>query len=260
MSSRDPFALPTDLKIFDSHLHIINPDFPLIPNQGYLPKTFTAEDYLEKTSGIQVFGGAVVSGSFQGFDQSYLIDALNKLGENFVGVTQVPVSISDDALIRLNNAGIKALRFNLFRGGSEAMQHMQEIALRIHEMFGWHIELYINAQTLPDILPILKGLPRVCIDHLGLSEEGLPHLYQFVESGGWVKATGFGRLNFHIPTVLKQITDINPQALIFGSDLPGTRAPRPFEHEDMHIILNALDDTLAREVFWNNAQILYSLV
>ena len=35
-------------------------------------------------------GGAVVSGSFQGFDQSYLLDALDQLGPSFVGVTQLP--------------------------------------------------------------------------------------------------------------------------------------------------------------------------
>lgn len=34
--------------IFDAHLHVIDPRFPLVPNGGYLPEPFTAEDYLER--------------------------------------------------------------------------------------------------------------------------------------------------------------------------------------------------------------------
>lgn len=72
--------------IFDSHLHIIDPRFPLIKNQGFLPNPFTCNDYLEKVQDLNIKGGVVVSGSFQGFDQTYLIDSLQKLGKNFVGV------------------------------------------------------------------------------------------------------------------------------------------------------------------------------
>ena len=31
-------------KIFDAHFHIIDPDFPLIANQGFLPEPFQASD------------------------------------------------------------------------------------------------------------------------------------------------------------------------------------------------------------------------
>jgi predicted TIM-barrel fold metal-dependent hydrolase len=77
-------------RVFDGHLHIIDPRFPLVPNRGYLPEPFTVEDYLDRTSTLDLVGGAVVSGSFQGFDQSYLLDALDRLGPSFVGVTSCP--------------------------------------------------------------------------------------------------------------------------------------------------------------------------
>ena len=32
-------------RIFDTHLHIVDPRFPLVPNQGYLPPPFTVDDY-----------------------------------------------------------------------------------------------------------------------------------------------------------------------------------------------------------------------
>jgi predicted TIM-barrel fold metal-dependent hydrolase len=62
------------MKIFDTHLHIIDKRFSLIPNQGYLPDYFSCKDYLESVNSLNVVGGAIVSGSFQGFDQSYLYE------------------------------------------------------------------------------------------------------------------------------------------------------------------------------------------
>ncbi|WP_405876638.1 hypothetical protein OG762_46275 [Streptomyces sp. NBC_01136] len=37
--------------VFDAHLHIIDPRFPLIENDGCLPPTFTVEQYRERTNG-----------------------------------------------------------------------------------------------------------------------------------------------------------------------------------------------------------------
>lgn len=63
-------------RIFDAHCHIIDPQFPLIANNGYLPDPFGVGDYLATVQPLGVQGGAVVSGSFQGFDQGYLLQAL----------------------------------------------------------------------------------------------------------------------------------------------------------------------------------------
>ena len=109
-------------ELFDSHLHIIDPRFPLVANQGYVPEAFTAEDYLERVSSLGVRGGAVVSGSFQGFDQGYLVDALERLGGNYAGVTQLPSNVSEEEVLRLHAAGVRAVRFNLYRGGSESLK------------------------------------------------------------------------------------------------------------------------------------------
>ena len=88
-----------DFKLFDTHLHIIDNHFPLIPNNRYLPDAFTCEDYLNRMKGYTLAGGAIVSGSFQAFDQTYLVDALKRLGPSFVGVTQLPATVSDEELL-----------------------------------------------------------------------------------------------------------------------------------------------------------------
>src|SRR3954453_16530845 len=88
-------------ELFDSHCHIIDPDYPLIPNQGYLPPAYPLHQYLSDVKPLRVTSGAVVSGSFQGFDQTYLKAVLSKLGPRWVGVTQVPPNIPDNEIADL---------------------------------------------------------------------------------------------------------------------------------------------------------------
>ena len=88
-----------EFEVFDALFHIIDPRFPLVPNHGYVPERYIARDYVERTEEYNLKGGAVVSGSFQAFDQDYLVNALGRLGSGFVGVTQLPSTTSDEEII-----------------------------------------------------------------------------------------------------------------------------------------------------------------
>jgi predicted TIM-barrel fold metal-dependent hydrolase len=245
-------------KLFDAHLHIIDKRFPLVPNQGFLPDEFTCRDYLERVKGYHLAGGAIVSGSFQGFDQEYLCHALRELGPAFVGVTQLPATVSDQEILDLAAVGVRAVRFNLKRGGSECVTNLDRLARRVYEIAQWHVELYIDARELPALTEILAKLPAVSIDHLGLSREGFPHLLRLVEQGVRVKATGFGRVDFDVRQALRTIYGINPQALMFGTDLPSTRAPRPYQEEDLALVYEALGKKGAAKVLYENAVAFYA--
>lgn len=239
--------------IFDSHLHIIDKSFPLIANQGYLPNYFSCQDYRKSVEKLNVVGGAIVSGSFQGFDQNYLIDAIRILGDNFVGVTQLTYDTTDEEIIRLNKLGVKALRFNVNRGGSEDISRLDYFARRVHELVGWHTELYISSKQLPEVAAIIEKLPAVSVDHLGLSKDGFKNLLSLVNKGVKVKATGFGRIDFDPSEAIKLIYSINPDALMFGTDLPSTRANRPFQLSDVELIINTLEEEQAKKVLYENA-------
>lgn len=246
------------IRIFDSHLHIVDPRFPLFENQGYLPPPFTVENYLQATSKYELIGGAIVSGSFQKQDQSYLLDALEKLGEGFVGVTQLLHTSSDEEILSLNEAGIRAVRFNLKRGGSEGIKQLKSFAQRVYELANWHIELYIDSTELDDLSPTLLTLPKVSIDHLGLRKAGMTTLLKLAEKGAYIKATGFGRIDFDPAKAIQDLYKANPHCLMFGTDLPSTRAPRGFIHADVQLILDNLDAETAERVFWKNALALYN--
>lgn len=229
--------------VFDAHLHIIDPRFPLIENQGFLPDPYTVSNYLYDVDGLGITGGAVVTGSFQGTDQGFLLAALDTLGRGWVGVTVLDPECSDDEIVALNDRGVRAMRFNLKRGETD-VEMLTSQARRVYDLAGWHAELYADASLLLSLEPIVAKLPAVSVDHLGLSAQGLPYLLDLVDRGVRVKATGFGRVDLDIVDTLRRIHGVNPEALMFGTDLPGTRAPRPFSETDIDMISNAVGGDL----------------
>ncbi|TGK58147.1 2-pyrone-4,6-dicarboxylate hydrolase [Leptospira wolffii] len=248
------------MRIFDSHFHIIDPKFPLVPNHGFLPEPFTVNDYLNRTRALKIEGGTVVSGSFQAFDQTYLLEALKILGKNFVGVTQLPAEADEQTVLSLDKAGVRAVRFNVRRGGSEELSRIREMGAMVFDIAGWHVELYIDAKDIDDFLTeVLLSLPKVSIDHLGLTQGGLPTILSLAEKGVRVKATGFGRTDLNVQDALLGIAERNPEALLFGTDLPCTRSPVPFSEEDLNLIQDTFDGEMLRKVLYENALQFYGL-
>jgi predicted TIM-barrel fold metal-dependent hydrolase len=243
--------------LFDTHFHILDHRFPMSENQGYAPPVFTVDDYRERTRGMDVRGGVVVAASFQGYDTAFMYDALAKLGPTFVGVIQVPADVSDEEVLNLDAAGVRAVRFNLFRGGSAGIADLDRLARRVHDIAGWHAELYVDLAALGDDWTTIARLPRASIDHLGMTAGGLKTLVRLAERGVHVKATGFGRISVDPVIAMSALAAANPDCLMFGSDLPSQRARRPFNAADIDLIREAVGDALAQQVLSRNAVSFY---
>ena len=246
------------MPIFDAHFHVIDPRFPLVRNRGFVPDIFTVSDYLARVRPLGVVGGAVVSGSFQGHDQTWLRAALRELGPSWAGVTQLPADVTDDVVLELDRAGVRAVRFTLYRGGADPRE-IERLARRVHDLAGWHAEFYLDAADLGDLAPLLHRLPRVSVDHLGMSARGLPRLLDLVAHGARVKATGFGRVDLDVPEALRRVHAVDPTALMFGTDLPSTRARRPFRDEDVDLVADGLGNEASAAVLHGNAAAWYGL-
>jgi predicted TIM-barrel fold metal-dependent hydrolase len=244
-------------KVFDTHFHIIDPRFPVMENQGFLPPVFTVDDYLARTAGLNIRAGTVVAGSFQGVQTQYMCEALQRLGPTFVGVIQLQATVSDEEILRLHGVGVRAVRFNLYRGGSAGIEDLDRLARRVHEVADWHAELYADAAALEPVFETIANLPKVSIDHLGMTPAGLPVLLKLAERGAKVKATGFGRTEVDVPPALRELARANPDCLMFGTDLPSQRARRPFGPQDMRLIVDTLGEALSHKVFWDNAARFY---
>ncbi|WP_243688403.1 amidohydrolase family protein [Geotalea toluenoxydans] len=85
-------------------------------------------------------------------------------------------------------------------------------------------------------------------------------LLKLAERGVRVKATGFGRVDFHVPTALMELYEANPQTLMFGTDLPSTRAPKPYSDQDFRLVVETLGEEKAHRVLWQNAAAFYGLI
>ncbi|WP_280262654.1 amidohydrolase family protein [Nocardia wallacei] len=243
--------------MFDSHVHIIDPRFPLIENEGYLPPPYTIADYRKRMSRFDIDGGAVVSASFQGTDTGFLRASLAELGPNWVGVINLDPDAGDEEIADLDRAGVRALRFNLKRAAGDIVALTMQ-ALRAHDIAGWHVELYIDGSMLGSLEPVISKLPALSIDHMGMSDECLPYLLNLVDRGARVKASGFGRVSMNVASALRRIHTVNPDALMFGSDLPGTRAGRPFRNSDVELIADVIGTDMYK-VLEDNARSFYRL-
>lgn len=229
--------------VFDAHRYILDPRFPLVENQGVEPEPYTIEDYDRDTDGLGVTGGAVISSSFHTTHQGFMLSALDALGPGWVGVTQLDPDISDADIVALDEIGVRAIRLNLKRGATD-VQTLTSLARRVYDLVGWHAELYVEASMLLSLEPILSKLPAVSIDHLGMSSQGLPYLLDLVARGVRVKASGFGRVDMDVVDAMRQIHAVDPSALMFGTDHPGTRAPRGFLETDIDLVAEAVGGDL----------------
>lgn len=248
---------PAGRRLFDSHCHIIDPRFPIVANNGYTPPPFPLDAYLAEARPLGVAAGAIVSGSFQADDQSYLMDVLPRLGSGWAGVTQLPDNCPDAEIARLDALGVRAVRFNMFRGRLDSVDGMVALATRVHAVAGWHAEIYADAAALAPHVGRLSKLPQLSIDHLGMTAAGVPVLLDLVAAGCRVKATGFGRVKLDVPATLEAIAAASPAALVFGTDMPSTRAARPFRPADIDLVEKVLGPDLARRAFWDNPVALY---
>ena len=90
-----------------------------------------------------------------------------------------------------------------------------------------------------------------------MTEAGVPVVLDLVVAGAKVKATGFGRVKLDVARTLERIAAKNSGALVFGTDIPSTRADRPFAATDISLVERVLGPELAAKAFWANPVALY---
>lgn len=246
--------------LFDAHFHVFDPRYPLPGNEGYMPPDFSVQDYRAATAEFDLRGGVVVAASTHGLDPAPMLAAVADLGPTFVAVINADTSLSDAALRSLADAGVRGLRHNLYRGVAASVRDELSLANRAWQVAGLHTQIYADAALLrPFVRQLAKLGPRLVIDHLGMTEAGLPVVLELVDAGAKVKATGFGRVSLDVPRALEQIAGHSTTALMFGTDLPSTRAARPFRASDITLLRDVLGEEIASAALHGNAASYYQV-
>ncbi|WP_439579811.1 amidohydrolase family protein [Elioraea sp.] len=241
--------------MFDAHFHVFDPADPLVANHGFVPEHFTAAQYRARVAPLGVVGGAVVAASPQGPDPAPLLAAARTLGPRFVVVAAADPARDDAALAALAAAGVRGVRFNLYRNAAWTIGTMLEHARRA-AAHGLHAEIYTDASTLAPHAAALARL-RIVIDHLGMTAAGLPVTCDLARAGAKVKATGFGRVRLDPAAAMEAIASAAPHAMMAATDLPSMRADRPFADADIALIETVLGAALARAALHDTAAAFY---
>lgn len=273
----------------DSHVHVIGPksQFPLAADRSYTPMDASPDELKAMLARLRLDRVVLVQPSFYRIDNSCMLAAMAQI-ENCRGVAVLPPKVSDAELDALDEKGIRGLRVNIATAGAispDAVRERLFAAARLCERHGWHVQMFIESETLERIAPTLMELPvHSAIDHFGLISPGtiggpLSALTRLLESGNvWVKISGAYRTaqdpyDPRLGALARALVDANPDRVVWGSDWPHTpqhganrRDPMkelPFQDQDTLGLLNLVpqwlngNDKLVHKVLVSNPARLY---
>ena len=98
-----------------------------------------------------------------------MLDALRSKAFDLRGIAVIdPVSITDDELSAMHEAGVRGVRLNLFsHGAAGIVEKAPLLAARIKPL-GWHLQVFFDLQRTPDIGVELSKLSiDIVVDHFG---------------------------------------------------------------------------------------------
>ena len=231
---------------YDGHCHVFTADLPMAKERRYTPRYDAVPQSLcEHLRTFGLSGALLIQPSFLGSDNSYLLDCLERLGSEsglvFRGVIVLDrCSVWDWGRLReLGRKGIVGVRLNLFGNGGDFRYGDWRPQLAAIERLGWHIELHVESERLPAILPQLaRHHSRIVIDHFGLIREidanpGLQAILGLPIESTWIKASAAYRIypeheryddvRWLAPLYRIYADRFGPDRIIWGSDWPFTQ-------------------------------------
>jgi len=234
----------------DCHCHVFGPAtrFPYAEPRSYTPEDAPLEAYLALLDRLGLARGVIVQPSAYDRDNAATLDALRRAPERLRGVAVGGAELTPNLLREMHAAGIRGLRANEYRRAGQAAYHggvrLAEILPLMPAMadLGWHLQLWLDAADLPELLPRLAQLPvPVVVDHMGrlhhsrgTADPGFQALRRGVAEGRlWAKLSGTYRLGASAPDYAEArpfheaLVGANPQVLVWGTDWPHPRPEGP---------------------------------
>ena len=152
----------------DTHMHVYDGTYEAAPTATIFPPDATVEEYRTVQAALGLERVVVVQPTTYGLDNSCQLDAAARLGAADVRIVVViDESVTDDDLARYDAAGARGARFQMLPGGAIGWDSMAPVAARIAPL-GWHVQLQMDGNLLPDRLDQLLALPTpIVVDHVG---------------------------------------------------------------------------------------------
>jgi 2-pyrone-4,6-dicarboxylate lactonase len=277
-----PFARPPHLDVrvprlklprgaCDSHAHVCGPldRYPAFSERIYSPPPeATLENYRAMLGVLGLTRAVLVQPSFYADDNSAIFDGLKAMKQDARGVVVLRDDVSDAELERLNEMGVRGVRFNIVDvktdKGVLPMERLRHIAERIAP-FGWHVELLMHANEFPHMDREFASFPTdIVLGHLGyvparlgIGDPGFQALIRLMRDGkAWAKLTGPYRISEQdlphsdVTEFAHALVDAAPGQLVWGSDWPHVKVswsiPMPNDGDILDLLERWVPDERVR--------------
>jgi len=212
----------------DCHIHVLGPyaTWPLLETRTVDPPEAPLEAYRRLVMPLGVERVVVVQPSMYLFDNRPTLQAVAALGDAARAVVVVAPDVTAATLAALHSQGARGVRLQKVAKGGLGFEHLETIAAKVAPL-GWHLQCWIDARELPDLLPRLRALPvPMVFDHAakiepdsGEDEPGFAALLDLLASGrAWVKLGD--PLHEITQERARALFRANPDRVVWGSDWP----------------------------------------
>ncbi|MGW4587773.1 amidohydrolase family protein [Amycolatopsis thermoflava] len=228
----------------DAHIHALDPRFP---GRGAwqeftAPPGLTIDDYLAARRPFGTQRAVIVQSKVYGTDNSCLIDALERLGDDGRGIAVVRPDVPGPELRDLHTAGVRGIRFSLWNTRNAVVDAgmIEPLARRVADL-GWHVQVHLSGEQIIRYADLLTHIPcPLVLDHMArlppaesVAGPAVDVVLRLLDGGRtWVKLAG-PYLNSldpvadaergdypHATRVAQLLVRAAPDRLVWGSDWP----------------------------------------
>jgi predicted TIM-barrel fold metal-dependent hydrolase len=239
----------------DAHCHVFGPAdrYPYATDRSYTPPDAPLEMFVALQATLGIDRAVLVNASCHGTDNRPVTDAIAQSGGRYRGVATVAPDITDRELQALHEGGIDGCRFTFLKrlGRTMDLSSFHAIVARVAPL-GWHVDLYLEPDSVADFAPMLTGLPLpYVIDHMGtaiaakgVDQSGFTALLDLLRADEkcWVKVTGLERSSAtgapfdDAVKLAAKLVQTAPDRVLWGTDWPHpnlTRMPNDADLVDV---------------------------
>ena len=230
---------------------------------------------LQKTLCIE--RAVIVQATCHGTDNTATLDAIARSEGRYRGVAIVDDSFTDDDFKRMDEGGMRGIRFSFARhiGNAPDFSLVRRIVDKVAPL-GWHVVIYMEAPDIVENAEVLGDLPLpVVIDHMGrvktadgVGQEAFQLLLGLLRDNDdfWVKICGAERISTGGPPYEDAVPfaqaciEAAPDRVLWGTDWPhpNIEGVMPNDGDLMSLLaLHAPDETVRNRILVDNPARLY---
>lgn len=262
-------------RAIDCHAHIVDPArFPYADGRGYKPRadeTGPREAFRAVLDAHKVGHAVLVQPSCYGYDNSAMLDAVDREPGRYRAVAVVDPMARKGDLEALAERGVVGVRFNLVSYAADALADAEASGLIDHIVaLGWFAQVYADDRQWPAAARILaRSGVKVLVDHFGTRDPasaiGAPGFEAVLglarEGRAAIKISAPFRLSRRshdfadlAPIVGALVAAFGIENCIWGSDWPFLDVQGAMEYGTALAALSRLipDGKLCRQVLWDN--------